>query len=931
LTAIRFILLLLLTLFCLSISRGQDVPHVPADTLRAPRADTLRTDTLKTDTTRRALEEKTGVDTVVNYSADQIDFEVERRITHLIGNAVISYKDMKLSAGVITVDWDAHTMTALPLPDTLWTDSAHTEIDSIGEVGKPHFAQGQEDFVGEEIAYNMQTKIGRVRGGSTTYEQGYYYGKQFKRLANQVITVSSGDFTSCEKNPPDYHFHAGELKVIVGKRVIARPVILYFEDVPVMALPFGIFPQQKGRTSGILVPVFGESSSQGRFLRDIGYYWAISDYMDARASIDYYEKFGILGRGNYRYSKRYSLNGGLDYNFNTQRIGAAHRRDFSIMANHQQTINENTQLNFSGGYVSNKSFNENVGSVQDLLNQSINSNATLSKRWYNSPWSMSANLGYQQNLNSNTWSSTLPGISLTHASGLLFPGPKADPSLRGSAVQRELHEPWYRRFTWSYGATYRNELSFPKLPKEQGLKLGPLRLNGTSATPTTIYGTDSTQLFQRDGLTHSGGISAQAKVLNYLGLNPRINITSLWMRSAVRYVADGKLLRRDDERGFFQRTTFDIGTSASTKLYGLSEKPLGIGASFRHVMSPSVSFTYRPDFGKKFWDYYTTATLPDGRKYTYDRFPSTATVSGGGTPTGLSERIGLGLSHLFQMKTMGKNQTEDQQKKFDLLAWDMNSGVDLRRDSLKWDNLGMSWRTTIPGKLIGPIEQLGFDVSTTHSLYEYVNPAGGIPYAVNTFYWDRSGGKWYQPIKLLNANFNVSFSISADPMGSVLGLGRKKKAEADSSEQADTTGYMFRPPSAASGLLGSIPPPAFPTGPVMRGPSELYQMPLTLAVNIHEARDYVNYSKTSGFGVRATMSLTPRWSMNMDYNFDLDRKKVNNVNVFVTRDLHCWEASIQWSPLGYRPGYYLRIGLKSPQLKDVKIERHKGAGLAGPY
>jgi lipopolysaccharide assembly outer membrane protein LptD (OstA) len=940
-------LFLFCLLFCFWAASGS---AQVADSLRVLPPDSARTDTTRADSLK-PKKDPSGLDTLVNYTSATIDFDVQNRVSILTGDAVITYKDMKLEAEKIVVDWDKQILTAEGVPDTIFTDTTRTEIDSIFVKGRPHFTQTNEDFYGEEIAYNMKTKIGRVRGGRTTYEDGFYHGEQFKRLSESTLSANQGDFTTCNKEKPDYHFAAKTLKVKVGKRVIARPVVLYFEDVPVLAAPYGIFPQQHGRTSGILIPTFGESGTQGRFLKDIGYFWATSDYMDLRSSFDYYEKFGIQGRSNFRYTKRYVLDGSTNFDFNAQRTESnGKRRDFHLSSRHNQTIDRNTRLTIAGEYTSNKSYLDNTGTMQQRLNQTIQSNATLGRSWDNWPWTMSANLGYTQNLNTDTWNATLPAVSFTHKSGLLFPGPKAERGVRGSVAPKELEPPWYRVFSWNYGFQYRNELSMPKQPKPEGIRLGMVDIYGRRGTDSTLYGSDSSYVFQHDGLTHSGGISATAKIFRYLNLNPRFNARMLNTRKAVRYVVSGKTLKRADEDGFFQRTTFDLGTSLNTKLYGLMRRPLGVGASFRHVMTPSVSFTYTPDFGERQWGYYKTVTMPDGRKFRYDRFPGTENISGGGdTPTGKSERFGFSLDQLFQMKTDdgsdvpvdesaalgGRNNSagagnNSNGKRYDLLSWGMSTGMDPKRDSLKWDNLSMSFRTAIPGKLIGPIQSLAFDVSTNHSLYAS-NGRGG---RIQKFYWERGNAQWYAPLDIVSAAINVGFSIQAESLGSLFYLPGKRRQHEDSDTSAAAIDSAMSPisqlnltdyssSSARHGVQEEVP--------IGDKPSMLFDMPLSMSVSIRQNRDYQSHTVTSGLATRTSLTLTPRWKIDFDYNLDLKRKKVNNASLFLTRDLHCWEATFSWSPYGYdgAQSYFLRINIKSPQLKDIKVERRRGGGYGG--
>lgn len=929
----HFPLTLLALLILAASAFGQEARVIAADSTKRLPLDSLRADTTRPDTLHAKKQE--GVDTLVNYSADEIDFGVQQRVTVLKGSAVVTYKDMRLEAGQITVDWNKQILTAVGIPDTIWTDSTNTQVDTIQTAGHPHFVQGTEDFFGDEIAYNMKSKLGRVRGGTTQYEQGYYYGRQFNRLPDNVITVNKGDFTTCSLNPPHYHFWAKELKVMVGKRVIARPVVLYFGDVPVLAVPYGIFPQQHGRTSGILVPTFGESSAEGRFLKNIGYYWVMSDYMDVRGSVDYYENLGLLGRGTYLYNKRFALDGEMDFDFNTQRQPSSGRhRDYSVRARHNQILDRYTRLSVAGSYASSRAYRQAIGTQQDVLNQQLESNATLSRSWEYWPWTLNANVGYTQYLNLRTWSAVLPGISFTHKNGLLFPGPKAPRNIRGAVAPKELNPPWYRAFSWNYGVIYRNELSLSRQQKEVGYRLGLIGLNGRQQSNTQILGVDTLNRFQHDGAVHTGSIAAQARILRYLNLTPRLNLRALTTRGTVRYVPWDRILVRDDENGFFQRTTFDLGSSATTKLYGLLERPFGLDASFRHVATPTVGLAWHPDFSDRQWGYFKKITLPDGRSLTYDRFPAGENISGaGGTPAGLSERMNFGLDNLFQMK-MGDSTMGGKETKFDLLSWTLGTGIDFKRDSLKWDNLGTSFRTTIPGKIVGPLQALSLDLTTQHSLYQPVRTSQGSVYRINRFYWQRPGAKWYAPLDLTNADVNVAFSLRADKLGSLFSYG--KGAKKDTTAVPDSLVVPFgnaSPPDFSQSAFPTPPPggpePAEPA--TQKAPAELFDMPLTVSVNLHQSHDYVYRSVTSGFGARASYSLTPKWDMSMDYSFDLHRKRVNNVGIYVTRDLHCWEMAFQWFPLGYRPGYFFRLGLKSPMLHDVKVERHRESGSGVIY
>ena len=212
--------------------------------------------------------EDEGVDTTISYWADDIDFDVESGITTLTGHARIHYKGMMLSAAWIKVDWDNDLMTAGGTQDTIYTDSTETEIDTIFWVGQPIFANqtltGTETMNGDHILYNYRTKKGRVLKGRTQYLDGYYWGDRIKRIEEETFFIQHGNFTTCDQeDDPHYQFRTRDMKMIYNDKVVAKPIVLYFSTVPVAIVPYGIFPNKRGRHSGILIPYYGETAASG--------------------------------------------------------------------------------------------------------------------------------------------------------------------------------------------------------------------------------------------------------------------------------------------------------------------------------------------------------------------------------------------------------------------------------------------------------------------------------------------------------------------------------------------------------------------------------------------------------------------------------------------------------------------------------------------
>jgi len=883
---------LILSLIICAACFAQETPFqtapsdtLPPDTLMVLQADTLRADTLA------PAPAKDEVDTLVFYSADSIDFDVTNRVTVLLGNATVRYKDMEIQAAVITVDWNQQLLTAGPMMDTLWADSAATVMDTIVRVGVPMFRQLDDQFTGDSIVYNMKTRRGRVEHGQTHYLDGYYYGERFKRISSEEVIVGRGEFTSCDNNPPHYHFASNRMKVVVGDKVVARPVYLYFEDVPTLAIPYGVFPHRKGRQSGLIIPKFGESWNQGRFLQDVGYYWAPSDYMDLTGTFDYYERFGFLGRADYRYALRYILNGNVNFSFDMQRQEGTRNRRWALALQHNHTLDPYTQLTVSGNFASDGSYNERYATTAQRLRQSLNSNATLTHRWPDSPWSVSVNLHHEQNLVDNTWSASLPNVSVRHGSGKLFPGPKPRRGERRTTTRTLGEEPWYRAITYDYSASFANALAYRKNSRIEGYRVTPRRISTGASSREAVYGDQKMTTTQRDGIQHRLGFSGTARLLRYFNLNPRLDITDDWSRRAVEFVPRGRVFDMEERSGFFARHTFNLSTSFKTKLYGTFLQPFGIGADFRHVLDPSVSFSYRPDFSDKAWGYYKTARLASGEEYEYDRFGN---FMYGATSRGRSERVSFSLGNLFQMRT----GHDENATKSDLFSLNSSTAVDLAKDSMRWSDLATSFRTGTGGALFGPVQAVSLDISTTHSFYQKSGTQ-----RVNQFFWDRPGATFWSPLELKSLSASVSFGLKDERLGKTFGIRERGASVLDTTDAAPP-----RPKRAT-----------------------LFDMPYSTNFSFYHTWDFEHDEKTTWMNADAELELTRNWQIRYNTRVDLETMDVVSAGVEIHRDMHCWEGTLSWNPIGIGQGYYVRIALKSPQLRDVKIERTRGRGTFGGF
>jgi len=302
--------------------------------------DSVQTDSAKT---------KVQLEGPIIYSADVVSVSREANKIYLEGNAKVAYQTMTLEAARIMIDQDDHFLYAEGIADT--TDSLGNPIYT----GTPVFRErGDEPIEGITLTYDFHTKRGRIGQGKTKMPPGYYKGDRIHKIGEKTLLVEDGYFTSCEYiDNPHFYFRSDEMRVEMHEKIVARPVYLYIADVPVFVIPFGVFPSKKGRHSGILIPSYGESAYGGRFLKNIGYYWAPNYYIDATFTTDFYDKLGFTYRANLDYVLRYILNGrvsGFYFPRDPNRSNLENRWAFEFT--HSQTIDPTLRLAAKGKFQS---------------------------------------------------------------------------------------------------------------------------------------------------------------------------------------------------------------------------------------------------------------------------------------------------------------------------------------------------------------------------------------------------------------------------------------------------------------------------------------------------------------------------------------------------------------------------------------------------
>lgn len=696
-------------------------PSQTSDTLQThsvTHIDSITAKKVGKDTARK----ESGLEGPVKYTADKITFAVQGKKSFLEGNVQIEYQNMTLEAGQVEIDWNKNTMTATGMVDS--TDSLGNPVYK----GLPVFKErGNKPIYGERLTYNFKTRRGKVLEGRTTMEPGYYQGEEIKKIGVNTLLVREGYFTSCDSiDHPHYYFKARKMRILMKKRAVAKPIVMYIADVPILAIPFGVFPMERGRRSGIIIPTYGESSYGGRYLRDFGYYWAASQYWDLTLLANFFERTGTAYQGEIRYLKRYAFSGNISGRYAPKDVTTGRQiQRWSLRFSHNQTLSETMNLNASGNFVSDKSFIRDFShNLQDRLNQQLSTNVTFSKRWPSSKNSLTASASRDENLQTGELSYTLPRLSFNHTQSAVFP----------FNAQASGKRHWYHDIFYDYGSDF--------------ISRGSKRLQN-----------DST--FRREtttGWQHSSRLSFNRKILKYLKYNQSARINELWVPEYLEYrwVDSLNTAVPDTVKGFRSRHTFTTGIGASTTLYGLFEIPFSPLRLIRHKMDPSINFSFSPDFTEPRFGYVQTFRDSTGRIRKFDRFRNNPF---GGTSSAESRRMNISINNLFQ----GKIIKDGQEKKIDLFNLNMNASYNFLADSLKWSNIRSSLRARAS-------KDFDFTLSATHSLYEANRSGFGDR---NEYVWENG----FSLPRLLNVNLNARIHLKPP----------EKKTEEKPETPADTT------------------------------------------------------------------------------------------------------------------------------------------------
>lgn len=798
---------------------------------------------------------KAVLDARIDYSAeDSLTFFLDNKDVFLYNKAKIDYDKMKLESGFMTVNFDTKTLFAEGVKDS---------TDTI--VQSPIFKEGNAEYKSKELKYNFDTKQGLISNVFTKESDGYLHGEKVKKKDDRTMYISSGMFTTCDnEDHPHFGISFSKAKAITDDKIVTGPAWFSLMEIPLpVGIPFAYFPFTDGKKSGFLMPSYGNAANRGYYLRNIGWYFAINDYIDLALRGDIYTNLSYALNISSSYVKRYKYRGSIEFRYEDNHTGLKNTpsysssSDFKFRWTHSQEAKSHPYRTFSANVnlVSSK-FNQYTTNVSDYFNNTTTSSIAFSTR-FGSAWSFTANLGESYNINSGAISLDLP--SMTLSSIQFYPFRK-----KKSSGKRK----WYEDISFSYRANL---------------------INTIDTYDSLLTSSDLIKNF-RNGIMHSIPISSNVKILKHLNWTNSISYTERWYTNSISktYNPETDLIDKDTIYGFIANRNANFTSSINTRLYGMFTFKKGFIKAVRHVINPSISFNYTPDFSEPSLGFYDFYTDKEGKRVYYSK-----TENGvfGSPPQGASGVISFSLGNNLEMKVPDKNDTVEGMRKIVLLeAFNISSGYDLARDSVNWQPLRLTARTTLFKKLL-----INFSAAYT----PYVLNENGV--LTNELLWHKEGRLFQKQ----NSQWTLNMSWN---------LNSKADHSQTTGDYHSPTEMQYSPFSNPNEILSEHVDFSIPWN-------------LTLGVNYSRLSSYIvsiagyQTNQSATLTARGDLNLTEKWKIGFSSGYDFINKDFTYTSIDFYRDLHCWEMRMNWIPFGPRQGWNFSISVKAPMLQDLKYEK----------
>ena len=853
------------------------LPHPDSLALRPDSLAVVQADSLSADSVKQHKYGKPFLDEIISgKNADSLIYDVQSRQIHAYNQVEILYLDKKLQADYVLMGMDDKMVKAHGVPD------------STGALTRSMFSDaGHEYDIVDSILYNLDTGKARIKGVWTTEGEGFLTGTLVKKMPDNSINIAYGTYTTCDAEHPHYYIRMTRAKTMPGKKTIFGYTYMVIEDVPIPfpGLPFGFFPMNSERSSGFIMPSVGEEYVKGFYLRDGGYYFAPNDYIDMSLIGGVYTKGSWEAKFNSRYRKRYRYNGGISLAYSNSKFGDQGSADWSDQKTYSVAWTHSQDPKFKPGqtFSANVNFSSSQhnkyapGSINDYATNQTNSSVAFSRNWAGTPFSLTASMRHSQINKDTVVTLDFPNFtfSMSRVTPFKFKNRKAGP------------ERWYEKIALSYNTTFTNGVS---RVKEYDLFKKPMFDQ------------------METSMTHSVPVSASFTMFGYINITPSLSYSENWnaKKTVQQWDAQSEKVVTEKVRGFHRVYNYSGSVSANTTLFGMYDAfgPFSKIQAVRHTINPSVSFSFRPDFGKEkygFWyPYQTDASGTIGYYSPYVGAPG----------RGSAASINFTLKQTLEAKVRSdKDSTGVRKIKIidDLTIGSIS--YNFIADSFKWSSsVPVTLRSTL-------IKGFNLNLSTSFGMYAYEDgkmvdklliAQGKFPRLERlgtSFNWSKQFGKGDANAMNTGSNItdpNAMYANPFDPTNPFADPVIEEMDEQDRQEQVNAYRHLLT--------------------------SQYYDFSVPLNVNFSYSINYANtgvkktITQTLSFG--GSMNLTPKWGITFNSGYDFQAKKlISTTNFTLSRDLHCMQMHFTWSPIGYMRSWNFLISIKANILRDLKYEK----------
>lgn len=854
--------------------------------------DTSLRDSLYKDTVRKS---KSALEEPVSYSAkDSITFDYTNSRAHLFGGSQVNYQNLQLTADDISLSLDSSLLHASGRPD------------STGAIqGKPLFKQGEDEYEPDRISYNFKTRKAFISNVYTQEGEGFMQSREGKRDSSGVMYVQNGKYTTCDAEHPHFYVSLTRAKMHPGKNVIFGPAYLVVEDVPLpLAIPYGFFPFSSSYKSGFIMPTYGDETTRGFYLRDGGYYFAINDKVDLKVLGEFYTKgsWGLSAQTNYK--KRYRFGGNFFFSYQNTKEGEKNMPDYSVSKSfkltwsHRQDAKANPTQSFSASvnFATSSYERNNLTSMynpESYTQSTRTSSVSYSKTFSKVGLTLSGTFNLSQNMRDSNISVTLPTLSISQS--------RFNPFKRKKAAGKER---WYEKIAMSYTGTLANSIN----TKEDKLFHSSLVKDW------------------RNGMRHQVPISASFSVLNYINVTPSFTFTDRMYTHKVMqgWDTDRQAVQRDTVYGFYNVYNYNMSISANTKLYGMYRPMPWFGgkkiAAIRHVFTPTVSFSYAPDFSQSRFGFYDSYVKTDANgNVSTVRYSPFSGMMYGTVGQGMTGSVTMDVANNIEMKVRTDKDSTGYRKisLIDELGGSLSYNMAAKRRP--WSDLNLRARIKLTKKYT-------YSMNAVFATYAYEKDENGRVYVGDHTEWSRGRFGRFQ-----GTAQNISYSISNETFRKLFGKKHRTTTsddeldeELDEEEETDPT-MQNVDPDRKKGKTGANQES---NGDVDEDGYLKFSLPWSInigyGVTIRENRQgrfndkrmRYPYKLSHTLNFSGNIRISEGWNINFSSGYDFNMHKLSMTTASLSRDLHCFQMSCSMVISPYT-SYNFTFACKAGTLADA--------------